>query len=120
MKGKKLLTISIIIVLIATLSPVNGDMAGEYLDKVAHLIVYFVLGVSILITYGSKSKALQLLLISALIGLIIEVIQQYIPGRNTSIFDGIANTIGLIMAMFFFEDKNDFSRKILNVLKKWN
>jgi len=97
----KLLIFNIVIILIISLAPTNGNMLGNYFDKIVHFLMYLILGINISRTYKNKTQANQLLLISALMGFIIEIVQGYIPGRNTSIYDGLANLTGLLMARFF-------------------
>ena len=101
LKNKLLLILSIIIVLFISLMPVNGNMLGNIGDKIVHALIYMFLGISIINVYGEKNITIKLLLIAALMGLIIEIIQYYIPGRNTSIYDGISNITGLVISSFF-------------------
>ena len=39
-RRNRLLGLSLIIVLVATLMPGNGKIAGNYLDKVAHFLIF--------------------------------------------------------------------------------
>ena len=120
MKGKRSLILSTVIVLILTLAPVNGSMLGSGLDKVVHAGMFLMLGVSIFLSFEDKVSALQALIIAAFLGLIIEVVQHYIPGRNTSIIDGIANTAGLLIAMFIFMPERMSSSKLVKTIRRWN
>lgn len=104
MKKNKLFTISILIVLIATLMPGNGKVAGNYLDKVVHFILFFFLSVNTCIKFMEHKKLIQILFYVVLLGFATEVAQNYIPGREMDIFDAIADTLG-VMAGYMVYDK---------------
>ena len=111
LKEKILLIVSIMIVLLITLMPVNGNMLGHIGDKIVHTMIFMFLGICIMNLFGEKPITAKLLIMAALMGLIIEVVQDYIPGRNTSIFDGISNTSGLVIGSFFIEVKKIFKKE---------
>lgn len=99
---------SLFVVLISTLAPNfgTGDIPGQsyQLDKLVHFALYFFLGWHIIKTY-SIEKSAGLLLSAAVMGLCIEVAQHYIPGRDMSIYDGIANTLGLVIVFYYMRSK---------------
>lgn len=112
LKEKRLLLLSILIVLEATLLPMygSGGVGNNYFDKVVHFGIYFFLGISIMITYSNKLNALKFLLFWVFAGIGIEILQQYIPGRDTSIYDALANTFGIIGALYIFEMKDRWKK----------
>jgi VanZ family protein len=77
-------------------------------DKILHLVVYAIL--AFLLMLESKFTKLELskrvariFVLSVLFGGIIEVLQNYVPtGRNTDIFDFLANFIGVIIGLIAF------------------
>ena len=100
------LLFSILVVLVVTLVPGNGKVAGNQLDKLVHWGIFFLLGMSILYRYNKDKKLTTFLLLAVLGGLFTEVAQQYIPGRGMDIYDGIADTIGIITAYFVYPQKD--------------
>lgn len=112
-RKNKLLVISLIIVLIATLTPGNGKIAGDYFDKVAHFIIFFFLSINICYKYQKNEKLIEAIFWGIILGFTTEVIQQFIPGRNMDIYDGIADTLGIISGYYFYRSKNLKIDKIL-------
>lgn len=105
--------ISILIVLVVTLSPGNGEIAGNYLDKLLHFVVFFFLAINILFKYYSDKRLIEILLWTVVSGLLTEVIQQFIPGRNMDIYDGIADVFGIIAAYYLYSKKEKYISNLL-------
>ena len=108
-KIRILLIANILIIWIATLSPCDGKAFGHW-DKIAHFTLYFSLSIPIVFLHPKDWKLYNGLFFSILMGIIIEFIQQYIPGRNLEIADMIANSSGTIMgafsSLFYINQKN--------------
>lgn len=87
----------------ASLSPSAGSSIGEY-DKVAHLLTYTVF--TLLGTRLQLSVPTYLLLCGIIIGYggAMEFGQSFVPGRDMSAADMLANFIGVLagMALHFF------------------
>lgn len=115
MKPNLPLLLSISLLLIAIFMPGNGKIAGNYLDKVAHFLLFFFASLNLLHSLINKEKITELLLGFILVGLLTEVIQQFIPGRNMDLYDGIADTVGIVVAFFIY--KNYKSRVVLTLEK---
>ena len=94
---------SLLIVLIATLTPGNGKIAGNHLDKVAHFLMFAFLAYQSLKSVIDKEKIPDTLLACILLGLLTEVLQQFIPGRGMDIYDGIADTLGVVAAYYIYK-----------------
>jgi VanZ family protein len=78
------------------------------LDKVVHSFMYFMLSLSWLKTLGYKKEnvnyVLQILFLSTLYGIIIEVLQEVLTTyRHGDIKDVIANIIGAIIAVLVYK-----------------
>ena len=89
---------SIIVTLILTLgAPIAIGLAkaGLINDKFAHGITFFVLAFLYSHTLGSKF-GLQSLLILTAFGLLIELIQYFLPWRSFSWLDWIADIVGIL------------------------
>lgn len=107
MKRHYPLVFSLLLVLVVTLSPGNGKIAGNYLDKVVHFAIFLLLAFQLERQFHLSPHRTMLLLGCVLLGLFTEVAQQYIPGRNMDMYDGIADTLGVVVAHFWFEKQNN-------------
>lgn len=101
-RRNRLLIVSIIIILIVTLTPANGKMLGSYLDKVGHFLIFFFFGINCCFKFQKNEKLTEVLFWGIIFGLITEVIQQFIPGRNMDVYDGIADTLGIIFGYYVY------------------
>lgn len=96
--------------------PGNGKIAGNYLDKVAHFLLFFFAALNLLHSLLNKEKITELLLGFILMGLLTEVIQQFIPGRNMDLYDGIADTLGIVIAYFIYKNHKN---RVVTILEKF-
>ena len=84
------------IVTVTSLLPA-GDQGVEHLDKVVHLLVYYIFAVLGYRMLTNKRHYLYMCAgIVAYSGLI-ELMQSYIPGREMSALDLLANIVGVIL-----------------------
>jgi len=105
-KFTPLFIISLLVVLIATLTPGNGKIVGNYLDKVVHFLMFAFLAYQSLKAVIDKKRIPYILLACISLGLLTEVLQQFIPGRNMDMYDGIADTLGIIVAYYLYKSKS--------------
>ncbi len=105
MNSKNQLYLSIIVVLVVTLTPGNGKIVGNYLDKVAHFAIFFFLAYAILKHYKKASQKIEWLLWAMIGGVGTEILQQFIPGRNMDVYDVVADGLGVVSAYYFFRTK---------------
>lgn len=106
-KSKWLLWLSLAIVLIVTLIPGNGKIAGNYLDKLVHFTIFAFLGFSVIKAFSQSKKLTLYLMLCILLGFVTEIVQQYIPGRNLDFYDALADTLGVFSAYLFTQLKID-------------
>ena len=73
-----------------------------YADKVAHFLLYFILGALMIKAYGRiegltfrKSLSFTLIL-GGVYGILLELVQIPVPGRNAEVYDVAANIIGIV------------------------
>lgn len=79
-------------------------------DKLAHISVFAVFSVLVLSGYAIRSKdkdnktkhRKQALTICLVYGLLLEVLQQFVPGRMSDIYDLVANFIGALLGVIVF------------------
>ncbi|MBO6495144.1 MAG: VanZ family protein [Roseivirga sp.] len=94
-------------------------------DKLAHLAVFLIFSLLVLIGYtlkgklkgkGTKQRNLTLT-ICLVYGVILEGLQQYVPGRMADIYDLLANftgaLFGVIVFMIFIKNKLAIPKLIL-------
>lgn len=105
MRRNRYLILSVVLILIVTLTPGNGKMLGNYLDKVGHFIVFFILAINLCLKYKSNEKLIEVLFWAILLGFLTEIIQQFIPGRNMEFYDALADTLGVIVGYFVYKVK---------------
>lgn len=96
---EKLLLISLILVFIgiailSLLPPKSIEKIGEH-DKINHFIAYAVLSLNVgLVVKKFKTFAFYIPLLIAY-GLLLEYLQGFVPGRQPSWLDAIANSMGV-------------------------
>lgn len=82
-----------------SLMPLSGPVGVEHSDKLAHLLAY---GVFTLLAFMSATRQRQFLLGCVgivLFGIAMEVLQSFIPGRQMSFWDCIANSLGVLLVL---------------------
>ena len=84
------------IVAVASLYP-GGDEGIEHLDKVVHLLVYYIFAVFGYRMLANKQYYLYLCLGIIIYSGLIELGQSYIPGREMSVCDLLANIVGVVL-----------------------
>lgn len=110
------LVVSILLILIVTLTPGNGKILGNYLDKVVHFVVFFFLSINICFKFQKNEKLIEVMFWGILFGLLTEVIQQFIPGRNMDHYDGIADSLGIIIGYYIYRmNANRIDRLLLKL-----
>ena len=79
-------------------------------DKIVHLVVFmvysFIISKAFAPVQTRKDHPLKVvqnaLIISILGGIALELMQQFIPGRGTDIYDLLANTLGAVLGAVVF------------------
>jgi len=100
------ITLSIIVVgiLYLSLTPSETLIVGN--DKISHFIAYGCLMLNIgMIVFPNRKRILIGLILAIILGIIVELLQQFVPGRFMSIEDVYANSLGVllgtILTLFF-------------------
>jgi VanZ family protein len=101
-----------IIILVLTLMPGKAipDVGFFNADKLVHFFVFGLLMVltsyaiaKMKVVRGTPDNPMMISFIySVALGIAIEVLQQFVPGRSFSVADMIANTIGVTLGYFAF------------------
>ena len=77
-RRNRLVLISIIIILIATLSPSDGMNIGYQLDKVAHFSLFLILSINVCYKHIGQKNLLHILICAVLFGWGTELMQQVV------------------------------------------
>jgi VanZ family protein len=86
-----------VVVAIISLQPGDGSSIGPY-DKVAHFLTYGIFAVlAHFLNLSGRQFMYVCIGIVAYSGLL-EVAQSFVPGREMSVLDLLANTLGVVLA----------------------
>ncbi len=114
-RRNRLIVLSIILILIATLTPGKGTAKFEIhnFDKLVHFSIFMFLSINLCYKYINSKKLTGLLIWSIFFGLFTELAQNYIPGRDMSLYDGMADTLGVIAGYYVYNNFQSFFNKWL-------
>lgn len=85
-----------------------------HLDKLAHVLMYGVLGASVIFSFKTETRiskpmqiCLSVILACTIYGLLDEFHQSYIPGRDVSGWDLVADFFGgfLVVVLYLFHQR---------------
>ncbi|WMW25419.1 VanZ family protein [Methanolobus sediminis] len=86
-----------------------AEYAYMHMDKVAHMFLYFGLGVLLHLTFQNsdnvflrKYAAIIAVVLGVFYGISDEFHQSFVPGRTSSVYDLMADGIGLTIAQIIF------------------
>ena len=79
----------------------NVDLSGGR-DKIAHFGAYLVLGVLLAAGRGPEARALWLILLGSLYGIIDELHQSFVPGRSADVWDVVADILGVATGVLVY------------------
>nr|CBX30771.1 hypothetical protein N47_E42830 [uncultured Desulfobacterium sp.] len=69
-------------------------------DKLYHFVSYCWLSVLPMIAYSDRKIALTASLSMVLLGVLIEILQIFVPGRTFAMADIAANTLGVVLGIY--------------------
>jgi len=103
-----LLTSLFIVLMIIGSSLKGNSIPQSYiftLDKLLHIIEYFIFGTLLFFVFFSSSKTPDVisLILGTFYSLIDELYQSTVIGRDASALDVLADIIGLILSVFFIK-----------------
>jgi VanZ family protein len=104
-KNKLFLVLFIILIIAITvlslLPPKSGLELGKS-DKINHFLAYAILSLN----FGFISTKIRSYFVGIPIliayGILIEFFQGFVPGRDTSFYDALANSVGVFSGFFIF------------------
>lgn len=80
------------------------------IDKVEHLLAYFALQLSGGIAFKRPASIWFVLIFCICLGLSMEIAQLYVPGREASMADMIANMLGIALALVTLAFRGRYTR----------
>ena len=100
-----LLLLEFLGIIYLSLKSPNGGVNVQLNDKVGHFMGYGVLSLNAFLVFGFKPIRKGILLVFGLLGMgaILEGLQGFVPGREVSGLDIVANSIGIAIgtALYF-------------------
>jgi VanZ family protein len=91
--------ITIIIAVLSLIKIGKEPISFSHLDKVEHLIAYFVLSLFWLLSFESRTSKIVVTVLIVLYGILLEVLQSELTTYRTfDYFDMIANSLGVLLA----------------------
>ncbi|MEN2284392.1 VanZ family protein [Algoriphagus sp. SE2] len=113
MRRNRWFYISIAIIMILVWTPSEMESSGLYFDKVAHFLMFFGLSVNACFKFKNPVKLVEAMIWIILFALLTEFIQKFVPGRDMDIYDGIADTVGVIAGYYFYKVNSSKLDKLL-------
>ncbi len=99
--------ISFTLLFLLTVTPaIQGAMLFPHIDKLFHFIAFAGVSFAFLFAYVELSRKLLFFSLSA-IGLCIEIIQYYVPGRSFSWLDLLADCLGALFIYWIFPKRKE-------------
>jgi len=88
---------SLIVIIYFSLQPSMAiTTPSRYLDKIFHLLSYLWLAMLLALYFRTRKSFLLVPVLLILLGIALEIIQSYIPGRFFSVPDMISNSLGVV------------------------
>ncbi len=104
-----ILIIWLFIILLSSVFPFAPTESGLPLDKIMHFVIYGITSTMFFKVLNHKlsaNKALLLaIILSSAYGFFIEILQSYLPWRNFSLGDQVANTLGALIIGVIYKNK---------------
>lgn len=97
---------SIIFLLSSFSRPLVEINSFAYEDKLLHMLIFFIFGVCLLLplskkdNFNERKSLLIIFIIGVLYGAFDEFHQSFVPGRLCDIFDLLADSVGIAVAIF--------------------
>lgn len=112
-RRNRLFQANIVVILILIFAPSSGRFSVDYLDKVVHFGLFMILSINACFKFYKTEKQIDALIWSIFLGLLTEVVQQFIPGRDMDIYDGIADALGVICGYYIYKKSHVKLDKII-------
>jgi VanZ family protein len=91
----------VFMVIVVSLLPGTGT-SFWHVDKIGHFFAYAGMAVLALLTFNSGVSRASAVFFAIALGAVLEWGQSFVPGRDMSLIDGLANTLGVITGTVLF------------------
>ena len=71
-------------------------------DKVQHATVFFILAWLLNRSSDTKKHRIRNIIVLSIFGIVIELIQYYVPNRTPSVYDALADIVGILLFQFLY------------------
>ena len=94
-------------IIVASLIPSSMPSLWN-LDKVGHFAAYASLFTLAQFAFPATATRIKIYFLAVGLGIMLEWLQSFVPGRETSALDAIANTIGLLFGILLYRFLKSF------------
>jgi VanZ family protein len=94
-------TLYVLAVILVSLLP-GGRPSPVRIDNIGHFLAYTGMAVLACLTFNSGVARVSALFFAIALGAGLEWAQSFVPGRDMSLVDGIANTLGVLSGTVLF------------------
>ncbi|MGC9394649.1 MAG: VanZ family protein [Anaerolineae bacterium] len=101
------LALYVLVVIFVSLLPSKGISLWN-IDKMGHFLAYAGMAILALMTFNSETTRILALLSAIALGAALEWAQSFVPGRDMSLIDGIANTLGILSGTLLFHLRGQY------------
>ena len=102
-----LFSLNLALIVVASLIPSSMPSLWN-LDKVGHFAAYASLFTLAQFAFPLIKTRLAIFLLAIGLGIMLEWLQSFVPGRETSALDALANTIGLLFGILLYRVLKSF------------
>lgn len=109
------LALSLIVITLMAIDPDPGKLQTTVNDKIGHALVFFYLSLMVHSSWPASDFGWKYRLPLLGYGLLIETLQYYIPTRDFSIGDIVADTAGILLYILFLPITTKLMNKIFTL-----
>jgi len=80
-------------------------------DKIQHGTVFFILAMLLNRSSDTKKHRIRNIIVLSIFGIVIELIQYYVPNRTPSVYDALADIVGILLFQFLYTVYLHFGRE---------
>lgn len=104
---RRLFSLNLLFIIIASLIP-SSIPSFWHLDKAGHFAAYASLFTLALFAFQQTKTRIAIFLLSLGLGIILEWLQTFVPGREKSLPDALTNAAGLLFGIFVYHSLSTF------------
>ena len=87
--------VGLVLVVVFSLTPASGLPSTGISDKIEHFLAYFALAAVAAVGFQGRRARLVIIVSRIGFGILMEIGQMFAPGRDATIADAFANTLGV-------------------------